>query len=76
MGKRLRSLRGKKTQEEVAKAIGVSFSAYTKYEMGIRIPRDEVKIRIANYYHKTVQYIFLLNKFTDSEQKGEQCKSL
>lgn len=58
MGNRLKSLRGKKSQEEVAKALGVSLSSYAKYEMGIRVPRDEVKVKIANLYHRTVQSIF------------------
>ncbi len=58
IGSRLKELRENKTQNEVAEAIGVSFSAYSKYEMGIRVPRDEVKVRIAEYYKKTVQSIF------------------
>lgn len=58
IGSRLKELRENKTQNEVAEAIGVSFSAYSKYEMGIRVPRDEVKVRIADYYKKTVQSIF------------------
>lgn len=58
IGSRLKELRENKTQNEVAEAIGVSFSAYSKYEMGIRVPRDEVKVRIADYYKKSVQSIF------------------
>lgn len=55
---RLKTLRGNKSQEEVAKALNISFSSYSKYEQGLRIPRDEIKIRIANYYGKSVQSIF------------------
>lgn len=55
---KLRALRGEKSQAEVAKAIGVSDSAMSAYENGDRIPRDEVKIRIADYYGRTVQEIF------------------
>lgn len=58
MNEKLRALRGDKSQAEVAKAIGVSDSAMSAYENGDRIPRDEVKIRIADYYGKTVQEIF------------------
>jgi len=58
IGKRLISLRGDKTQEEVAKAIGSSLSAIGMYERGERIPRDEVKLAIAKYYDTTVQAIF------------------
>lgn len=58
IGRRLKELRGNRTQEEVAKSIGVSFSAYSKYEIGERIPRDEIKLSIAKYYKKSVQSIF------------------
>ena len=54
----LRELRGNKTQDEIAKAIGVTKSAWAMYERGERTPRDEVKVRIADYFGKTVQYIF------------------
>ena len=57
-GSKLRELRGSKTKEEVANAINVTHSSYSKYEREERVPRDEVKIRIANYYGKTVQEIF------------------
>lgn len=55
---RLVKLRGKRTQAEVAEAIGVSPSAYSMYETGERIPRDEIKIRIAKFYKRTVNSIF------------------
>lgn len=58
MGKRLIELRGERSQERVARDNDLSLSAYTKYERGERIPRDEVKIRLAAYYQKTVQEIF------------------
>ena len=58
IGQRLISLRGNKTHEEVAKAIGVSLSAIGMYERGERIPRDEVKLAIARYFDTTVQAIF------------------
>ena len=44
-GKILRDLRGEKTQEEIAKAVGITKSSWAMYERGERIPRDEVKIR-------------------------------
>ena len=55
---RLREMRGEKSQSEVAKALEISDSALSAYENGDRVPRDEVKVRIANYYGKTVQEIF------------------
>ncbi len=57
-GKRLVALRGDKTQEKVAKDLGISTSALAMYETEQRIPRDEVKIALAKYYGTTVQAIF------------------
>ena len=54
----LRELRGEKTQEQMAIAIGVTKSSWAMYERGERIPRDEVKIKIASFFGKTVQEIF------------------
>lgn len=57
-GEKLRKLRGKKSKEEVAKSLGVSVSSYVKYERDERTPSDAVKLRIANYYGRSVGYIF------------------
>ena len=58
IAERLIKLRGKRTQAEVAEAIGVTQSAYSMYETGERIPRDETKKRIAQYYKRSVNAIF------------------
>lgn len=58
MGKRLKDLRGKRSAIEVAKAIGISHSAISMYESGERVPRDDVKVKLANYYGKSVESIF------------------
>ena len=57
-GRRLISLRGNRSQQEVARANLISVSALGMYERGERIPRDDVKIRLAKYYDTTVQAIF------------------
>lgn len=58
MGKTLKELRGEKTLYEVAKAVGVTTSSMYMYESGERIPRDEIKMALANYYGRSVSYIF------------------
>ena len=58
IGKRLKALRGDKARKEVADNLGISVSAVTMYENGDRIPRDEIKEKIAEYYNTTVQVIF------------------
>lgn len=54
----LRKLRGTETQEAIAEAIGITKSSWAMYERGERVPRDEVKIRIAQHFGKSVQEIF------------------
>ena len=58
IGKKLVELRGARTQEEVAKDNGISISAIGMYERGERIPRDEIKIKLARYYGVSVGDIF------------------
>lgn len=59
-GKMLRELResNKKSLDTAAKEIGITKSSLAMYERNERIPRDEVKVRIASYYHKTVGELF------------------
>lgn len=62
MGQKLVKLRGDKTLEEVSKAIGISKSALSMYEQGNRVPRDPVKLRLAQYYNRSVPFIFFTEK--------------
>ena len=64
-GAKLKELRGDKTQQEVAEGIGITKSALAMYERDERIPRDEVKIRIAEYFGVSLLYLF----FNGSEHK-------
>lgn len=61
ISERLVSLRGNTPQSQVAESCGISDSALSSYENGERIPRDEVKIRLAKYYGVTVQSLFFDN---------------
>ncbi|KAA0776219.1 XRE family transcriptional regulator [Bacillus sp. AR2-1] len=63
VAKNLINLRSEKSREEVARAVGISVSTLQMYENGQRIPRDNIKIKLANFYGVTVQTIFF-----DSEQ--------
>lgn len=64
IGKTLRGLREerKETAEQLSGAIDVSVSAVAMYETGKRIPRDEIKIRIAEHFGVPVESIFFPNK--------------
>ena len=58
IGERLRQLRGSRTQKEVAEALNVSEMSISLWERGERVPSDDLKIKIATYYKKSVQSIF------------------
>lgn len=58
IGARLRELRGDRPQQAVADAVGVTAMAISGYERGERTPQDEIKVRLADYFGKTVQEIF------------------
>jgi len=58
IGERLVALRGKAPIVKVAGDLNISPSALSMYENGERIPRDNIKIRIAAYYKKPIQDIF------------------
>lgn len=57
-GAKLKALRGDKTQKKVAEDLGITKSALAMYERDERVPRDEIKVRIAEYYGETVQFLF------------------
>lgn len=60
IGKRIQALRikNKESQQELANAIGISPAAVSAYETGERIPRDEIKLALAEHFKTSVQKIF------------------
>ncbi|MGP1544612.1 MAG: helix-turn-helix domain-containing protein [Candidatus Fimenecus sp.] len=54
----LRKLRGNTPRNIVAKAVGISISALGMYEQGRRVPRDEIKVKLSNFYKVPVWKIF------------------
>lgn len=64
IGETIRGLRTERklTAEQLAEEIGITTSAVIMYENGRRIPRDEIKIRIAMFFDKTVESIFYKQK--------------
>ena len=62
IGRRLRVLRGIRTRVVVEDETGISQGRLGNYEHGSRIPNDEAKVLLANYYGVTVQELF----FTDN----------
>lgn len=46
------------SQSQVAESLGLTRAAISQYESGQRIPSDEIKIKLSNYYGVTVQELF------------------
>ena len=59
LGDKLKNLRESKdmTQSEMAKLLGVAQSTYSQYEIGDRRLPDDLKIKLADFYKVTVDYL-------------------
>lgn len=59
MNERLKLLRKEKgvSQKAVAKEIGVTLSAYSNYEQGIREPSNQILINLCKYYNVSADYL-------------------
>ena len=64
VSKRLIDARGEKPQRVVATAVNISVSALGMYESGQRMPRDDIKERLADYYGTTVGSLFFNENVT------------
>lgn len=60
-GQRLKSLRNQKrwTQKELAAKVGIGFSQFNKYEMGLHIPQLEKLIQLAELLDTTLDYLLM-----------------
>lgn len=58
IGERLRKLRGAKSRADVADALGVTQQAIWLWESGQRMPTDAAKIKIADFYRRSITNIF------------------
>lgn len=66
IGERIRHARGKLTQEEFAKRIGVGRTVLANYEAGRRLPNDMTLEKIAQEARTTVHFI-LMGKNADRD---------
>lgn len=66
VGERLKVLRGTKTLKQVAVDLNVSEMAISLWERGERIPNDDMKIKIAQYYNQSVAHIFFNQNVNDA----------
>lgn len=63
VGEKIRKLRVDKgvSRHELAEAINVAYTTVSMYENGERIPRDQIKVAISNFFGVTVESLFFEN---------------
>ena len=59
MNEKLKLLRKEKgvSQRIVAKALGITLSAYSNYEQGIREPSNDILIKLCKYFCVSSDYL-------------------
>lgn len=63
IGAKIKNLREDKniTREAFCETVGISLSALSMYETGQRIPRDEIKLKIARQLDTSIEALFFTN---------------
>lgn len=59
LGKNIKYLREKNnlSQKEFAKILNISNSTLSQYESNVRVPSDDIKIQIADYFNVSLDYL-------------------
>lgn len=70
----LKALRGKRTQDEVARELNISRAAYSHYENNRNEPDLDMLILLADYYNVTID--FLLGRNTNMRDEVSLINSL
>lgn len=71
-GARLRDLRGIRTQQEIADAVGVTAMAVSQYERGERLPGPEVMAKLAKLFGRTVDSLFFAPEVSETLTEGSE----
>ena len=58
IGERLIAARGDRSIKAVAEAVGITSQAHCMYEHDKRVPRDEIKVKLAAYYKRSISALF------------------
>jgi transcriptional regulator with XRE-family HTH domain len=68
IGVRLKKLRGKRSQEDIAEKIGISRARLSHYETGRSEPDSETLKKIADFYNVSTDFILYGNKEKSTSQ--------
>ena len=78
IGERLQELRKDRSisQKELALQLGISFHTVSSYERDRSMPNDEIKIKIAQLFNVSLDYLLGLIDYPAPYQKDEYCLTL
>ncbi len=70
LGNRIAKLRksSKLTQIEFSKILNISNTTLSQYESGKRIPSDDIKLKIADYFEVSLDYLFGRSNIMDTAE--------
>lgn len=74
LGKNIKYLREKTnlSQKEFAKILNISNSTLSQYESNVRVPSDDIKIQIADYFNVSLDYLLgRPNKHNSLKEKSK-----
>ncbi len=69
LGDRIYKLRTDRgiTQKEFAKILNISNSTLSQYESNLRVPSDDIKIKIATYFDVSLDYLLGITNIKNTE---------
>lgn len=74
LGNKIKNLREKNnlSQKELAKILNIANSTLSQYESDVRVPSDDIKILIADYFNVSLDYLLgRPNKYNASKEKSK-----
>lgn len=71
IGKRIKMLREDErlNQKELAKALNISNTTLSQYETGQRTPSDDIKIKLANFFNVSTDYLLGITDIKNQSEK-------
>lgn len=74
LGNKIKNLREKNnlSQKELAKILNIANSTLSQYESDVRVPSDDIKILIADYFNVSLDYLLgRPNKYNVSKENSK-----
>lgn len=78
IGKKIKELREseKLNQKELAKALNISNTTLSQYETGQRTPSDDIKIKIAEFFNVSLDYLLGRTDIKNPDDENKEMERL